>query len=35
MEKTTQLLPPEDFICNAAATGVFLFARKQAKELNL
>ena len=31
----TKLIPPEDFLCNVAATGVSLFARKQAKEFAL
>ena len=31
----TKLIPPEDFLCNVAATGVSLFARKQAKEFVL
>ena len=31
----TQIIPPEDVICNVAATGVSLFARKQAKEFAL
>ena len=26
------MVPPEDFLCNDAATGMSLFARKQAKE---
>ena len=31
----TKLIPPADFLCNIAASGVSLFARKQAKEFVL
>ena len=31
----TKIIPPEDFLCNVAATGVSLLARKQAKEFAL
>ena len=31
----TKLIPPEDLLCNVAATGVSLVARKQAKEFAL
>ena len=31
----TKIIPPEDFLCNAAATGGSLFARKQAKDFAL
>ena len=27
----TKIIPPEDFLCNVAATDVSLFGRKQAK----
>ena len=28
----TKIIPPENFLCNAAAAGVSLFTRQQAKE---
>ena len=31
----TKIIPPDNYLCNVAATGVSLFARKQAKELAL
>ena len=32
---TTKLIPPEHFLCDVAATGLSLFARKHAKEFVL
>ena len=32
---TAKIPPPEDFLCNVAATGVSLFAREHAAELSL
>ena len=31
----TRLVPPEDFLCNVAATGMLIFTWKQAKEFYL
>ena len=35
IEIISKLIPPEDFLCNVAATGVSLLAREQAKEFAL
>ena len=31
--KNTKILPPDDFLCKIAATGMSLFAREHAQEL--
>ena len=31
----TQIIPPEDFLCNVAAAGMSFFGRKQARECAL